>query len=222
MLICRRPIGTPCDGSVQEVDWLIEASVANLLEHGENELARLRAALGSDGRLHVVELSAGGKRSRIRRFLRVPGTDMRMRCNVRARGGGPAVLDVDRTFKEALAVASPRHELGESGPAAWDLLAGSPTARRSLPLRATSDRAIAALGSFEPVTAWLEDAWPRHAVTSSQLRRVSVILRWCYSASRPKPLEATPVLLTFPSIAVTEQAPAVQKGRAFESPSALC
>jgi hypothetical protein len=110
MLIRPRPMGAPLDGSVQEVDWLIEASVVNVPEQGEDELARLRAALETDGRLRVLELSASGERSRIRRFLRAHGADMRIRCIVRGRGGGPAVLHVDRAVEEALAEALPGHD----------------------------------------------------------------------------------------------------------------
>jgi hypothetical protein len=110
MLIRARPMGAPRDGSVQEVDWLIEARAAKVPEHGEDELARLRAALESDGRLQTVELFAARTRSRIRRFLGMRETDMRIRCIIRARGGGPAVLQVDNAFEEALAVAFPGHD----------------------------------------------------------------------------------------------------------------
>jgi hypothetical protein len=107
MLIRPRPMGAPLDGSVQEVDWLIEARVVNLPKQGEDELVRLRAALESDGRLRVVELSASGERSWIRRFLRAREADMRVRCIVRARGAMPAVLYIDRSVEDALAVVLP-------------------------------------------------------------------------------------------------------------------
>jgi hypothetical protein len=110
-------MGAPPDGSVQEVDWLIEARAANVPEHGKNELARLRAALESDGRLQTVELFAARTRSRIRQFLGMRETDMRTRCITRASGGGPAVLQVHSAFEEALGVAFP-------GQDAWRISTG--------------------------------------------------------------------------------------------------
>jgi hypothetical protein len=88
MIVRPRPIGAPLDGSVQEVDWSIESTAANV-PAGDDGLARVRARLERDGRLRAVELSQSDG-------------EVRMRCVVKAHGGGPAVMTVHDAFAHAM------------------------------------------------------------------------------------------------------------------------
>jgi hypothetical protein len=92
MVIRPRPIGAPLDGSIQEVDWLTESESSDLPACTDDDLERLRAAVARAGRLGAVEV--------IRRTY-PPG--LRVRCTVKAGGGGPAVIGMNRLVNDALA-----------------------------------------------------------------------------------------------------------------------
>jgi len=77
-------MGAPADGSVQQVDWSIESTRADAPADDEG-LARLRARLDGDGRLRAVELNQSDG-------------EVHLRCIVKARGAGPAVMTVAEVF----------------------------------------------------------------------------------------------------------------------------
>jgi hypothetical protein len=108
MVIRARPIGAPLDGSIQEVDWLTESESSDLPGCTDDDLERLRAALAMAGRLRAVEVT---------RRTYPPG--LRVRCTVKAWGGGPAVIGALRLVDAALAEVVGGHTVSTSclGPA---------------------------------------------------------------------------------------------------------
>ncbi len=110
MVVRPRPMGAPPDGSVQEVDWLIESAATNVPE-GRDALGRLRVALEGEGRLRDIELTRSG-------------SDLHLRCIIRARGGGPAVMEVHHAFHSVLAEVFPDRRPGgghSDGDSTWCL-----------------------------------------------------------------------------------------------------
>jgi hypothetical protein len=124
MIVRARPVGTPPDGSVQEVDWLIEANATGVPAGGPEEFARLRNILEEGGRLRDLELTRSRNGATVLRAFRAAGTssDVRMRCIVRAGGSVPPVLETDRIFEDALANAFPgQHGAGAPNVSTWCL-----------------------------------------------------------------------------------------------------
>lgn len=78
---------------------MVESAATNVAAVAEDRLVRLRSRLEGEARLRGIEL--------------VPsGDELRMRCSIRAPGGGDAVVTVDEIFRNALAAIFPDRTIG--------------------------------------------------------------------------------------------------------------